>query len=215
MFYISNENIEEALKVISGFHVEKIDLVKFTTFNMVLAQKEFRERIYQHYCEAVDDRGYLGSIKEFIRECMNIIIYGLNIIKGLSIKAKEGEKKRLQEMEQQAEQNLETLRQELYKIRATESIHQQEQTPPKEKYKIKELLIVLNELGALKSMKEYTKGNINEVARILSVILQVKPSTLQSYLNPILQTLPDYKHKNSPYCNPENKNNAMRLLNKI
>ena len=51
MFYISNENIEEALKVISGFHVEKIDLVKFTTFNMVLAQKEFRERIYQHYCE--------------------------------------------------------------------------------------------------------------------------------------------------------------------
>ena len=56
-------------------------------------------------------------------------------------------------------------------------------------------------------------GSVNEVARTLSMITNIKQQTIQSYINPILQGIPDKKHKNSPYYNPENLINAKKLLN--
>ena len=74
------------------------------------------------------------------------------------------------------------------------------------------MIIILDQLGVLDKMQDEL-GSVNEVARTLSMITNIKQQTIQSYINPILQGIPDKTNKNSPYKNPKNIINAKKLLN--
>ena len=211
-FLIKPEAMQEALNIINATlstEVKRINLTDFVIFTSVIGQKSFRAKIYTHFCEALDN-GYLGDIKDFLRECISLITYGLNWVRIMLTKAKDEVKNMLEELERCGVENMEYITEQLNRLRAEETINKKPEETPK--VKPKEVIIILDQLGVLDKMRDEL-GSVNEVARTLSMITNIKQQTIQSYINPILQGIPDKKHKNSPYYNPENLINAKKLLN--
>ena len=211
-FLIKPEAMQEALNIINATlstEVKRINLTDFVIFTSVIGQKSFRAKIYTHFCEALDN-GYLGDIKDFLRECISLITYGLNWVRIMLTKAKDEVKNMLEELERCGVENMEYITEQLNRLRAEETINKNPEEAPK--VKPKEVIIILDQLGVLDKMRDEL-GSVNEVARTLSMITNIKQQTIQSYINPILQGIPDKKHKNSPYYNPENLINAKKLLN--
>lgn len=211
-FLIKPEAMQEALNIINATlstEVKRINLTDSVIFTSVIGQKSFRAKIYTHFCEALDN-GYLGDIKDFLRECISLITYGLNWVRIMLTKAKDEVKNMLEELERCGVENMEYITEQLNRLRAEETINKKPEETPK--VKPKEVIIILDQLGVLDKMRDEL-GSVNEVARTLSMITNIKQQTIQSYINPILQGIPDKKHKNSPYYNPENLINAKKLLN--
>ena len=211
-FLIKPEAMQEALNIINATlstEVKRINLTDFVIFTSVIGQKSFRAKIYTHFCGALDN-GYLGDIKDFLRECISLITYGLNWVRIMLTKAKDEVKNMLEELERCGVENMEYITEQLNRLRAEETINKNPEEAPK--VKPKEVIIILDQLGVLDKMRDEL-GSVNEVARTLSMITNIKQQTIQSYINPILQGIPDKKHKNSPYYNPENLINAKKLLN--
>lgn len=211
-FLIKPEAMQEALNIINATlstEVKRINLTDFVIFTSVIGQKSFRAKIYTHFCEALDN-GYLGDIKDFLRECISLITYGLNWVRIMLTKAKDEVKNMLEELERCGVENMEYITEQLNRLRAEETINKNPEEAPK--VKPKEVIIILDQLGVLDKMRDEL-GSVNEVARTLSMITNIKQQTIQSYINPILQGIPDKTNKNSPYKNPKNIINAKKLLN--
>lgn len=211
-FLIKPEAMQEALNIINATlstEVKRINLTDFVIFTSVIGQKSFRAKIYTHFCEALDN-GYLGDIKDFLRECISLITYGLNWVRIMLTKAKDEVKNMLEELERCGVENMEYITEQLNRLRAEETINKKPEETPK--VKPKEVIIILDQLGVLDKMRDEL-GSVNEVARTLSMITNIKQQTIQSYINPILQGIPDKTNKNSPYKNPKNIINAKKLLN--
>lgn len=211
-FLIKPEAMQEALNIINATlstEVKRINLTDFVIFTSVIGQKSFRAKIYTHFCEALDN-GYLGDIKDFLRECISLITYGLNWVRIMLTKAKDEVKNMLEELERCGVENMEYITEQLNRLRAEETINKNPEEAPK--VKPKEVIIILDQLGVLDKMQDEL-GSVNEVARTLSMITNIKQQTIQSYINPILQGIPDKTNKNSPYKNPKNIINAKKLLN--
>ena len=211
-FLIKPEAMQEALNIINATlstEVKRINLTDFVIFTSVIGQKSFRAKIYTHFCEALDN-GYLGDIKDFLRECISLITYGLNWVRIMLTKAKDEVKNMLEELERCGVENMEYITEQLNRLRAEETINKKPEETPK--VKPKEGIIILDQLGVLDKMRDEL-GSVNEVARTLSMITNIKQQTIQSYINPILQGIPDKTNKNSPYKNPKNIINAKKLLN--
>lgn len=211
-FLIKPEAMQEALNIINATlstEVKRINLTDFVIFTSVIGQKSFRAKIYTHFCEALDN-GYLGDIKDFLRECISLITYGLNWVRIMLTKAKDEVKNMLEELERCGVENMEYITEQLNRLRAEETINKKPEEAPK--VKPKEVIIILDQLGVLDRMRDEL-GSVNEVARTLSMITNIKQQTIQTYINPILQGIPDKTNKNSPYKNPKNIINAKKLLN--
>lgn len=211
-FLIKPEAMQEALNIINATlstEVKRINLTDFVIFTSVIGQKSFRAKIYTHFCEALDN-GYLGDIKDFLRECISLITYGLNWVRIMLTKAKDEVKNILEELERCGVENMEYITEQLNRLRAEETINKKPEETPK--VKPKEVIIILDQLGVLDKMRDEL-GSVNEVARTLSMITNIKQQTIQTYINPILQGIPDKTNKNSPYKNPKNIINAKKLLN--
>lgn len=211
-FLIKPEAMQEALNIINATvstEIKRINLTDFVIFTSVIGQKSFRAKIYTHFCEALDN-GYLGDIKDFLRECISLITYGLNWVRIMLTKAKDEVKNMLEELERCGVENMEYITEQLNRLRAEETINKKPEETPK--VKPKEVIIILDQLGVLDKMRDEL-GSVNEVARTLSMITNIKQQTIQSYINPILQGIPDKTNKNSPYKNPKNIINAKKLLN--
>lgn len=211
-FLIKPEAMQEALNIINATlstEVKRINLTDFVIFTSVIGQKSFRAKIYTHFCEALDN-GYLGDIKDFLRECISLITYGLNWVRIMLTKAKDEVKNMLEELERCGVENMEYITEQLNRLRAEETINKKPEETPK--VKPKEVIIILDQLGVLDKMRDEL-GSVNEVARTLSMITNIKQQTIQTYINPILQGIPDKTNKNSPYKNPKNIINAKKLLN--
>lgn len=211
-FLIRPEDMQEALNIINATvstEVKQINLTDFAIFTSIIGQKSFRAKIYTHFCEALDN-GYLGDIKDFLRKCISLITYGLNWVRIMLTKAKDEVKNMLEELERCGVENMEYITEQLNRLRAEETINKKPEEAPK--VKPKEVIIILDQLGVLDRMRDEL-GSVNEVARTLSMITNIKQQTIQTYINPILQGIPDKTHKNSPYKNPKNLINAKKLLN--
>ena len=211
-FLIKPEAMQEALNIINATlstEVKRINLTDFVIFTSGIGQKSFRAKIYTHFCEALDN-GYLGDIKDFLRECISLITYGLNWVRIMLTKAKDEVKNILEELERCGVENMEYITEQLNRLRAEETINKKPEETPK--VKPKEVIIILDQLGVLDKMRDEL-GSVNEVARTLSMITNIKQQTIQTYINPILQGIPDKTNKNSPYKNPKNIINAKKLLN--
>ena len=211
-FLIRPEDMQEALNIINATvstEVKQINLTDFAIFTSIIGQKSFRAKIYTHFCEALDN-GYLGDIKDFLRKCISLITYGLNWVRIMLTKAKDEVKNMLEELERCGVENMEYITEQLNRLRAEETINKKPEEAPK--VKPKEVIIILDQLGVLDRMRDEL-GSVNEVARTLSMITNIKQQTIQTYINPILQGIPDKTYKNSPYKNPKNLINAKKLLN--
>nr|DAS00864.1 MAG TPA: hypothetical protein [Caudoviricetes sp.] len=214
-FLIKPEAMQEALNIINATlstEVKRINLTDFVIFTSVIGQKSFRAKIYTHFCEALDN-GYLGDIKDFLRECISLITYGLNWVRIMLTKAKDEVKNMLEELERCGVENMEYITEQLNRLRAEETINKKPEETPK--VKPKEVIIILDQLGVLETIKKHqnNESNITETAKIVSMITNINQRTVLSYLLPILRPIPDNSDKNSPYKNPENLTNAKKLLN--
>ena len=79
----------------------------------------------------------------------------------------------------------------------------------------KEKLIFMNELGVIEYLRaNYRKANLsnNKLAQLLSSFTGVKPATMQSYLNPILNSEERIDQHNNPYNNTERVNKIRSIL---
>ena len=124
-FLIKPEAMQEALNIINATlstEVKRINLTDFVIFTSVIGQKSFRAKIYTHFCEALDN-GYLGDIKDFLRECISLITYGLNWVRIMLTKAKDEVKNMLEELERCGVENMEYITEQLNRLRAEETIN--------------------------------------------------------------------------------------------
>lgn len=72
---------------------------------------------------------------------------------------------------------------------------------------IKERVLYLNETGVLKYLKNFdlaTRSSTKKLAELLAYIIGIKSSTIQSYINPIINKREIIDQKNNPYTNAIN-----------
>lgn len=81
----------------------------------------------------------------------------------------------------------------------------------------KERLLIAEELGIIDYIRQIqTRAEvITHTSEILSALTGIKSTTLNTYLNPMLQPIRDDGHKDSPYRNPSNKLNADKVIQKL
>ena len=82
---------------------------------------------------------------------------------------------------------------------------------------IKQKLIILHKLGVIDYIKsiQITPENVTHTAGILASILNGKPATIKSYLNPMLTETEDNTSVNNPYNVAENKVEANKVIDKL
>ena len=79
----------------------------------------------------------------------------------------------------------------------------------------KKRVIFMYELGIIQYLKDhYKKANLsnNKLAQLLSSFTGIKPDTLQSYVNPLLNHEDRVNQRNNPYSNQENVDWVRNIL---
>lgn len=79
----------------------------------------------------------------------------------------------------------------------------------------KQKVIFLNELGIIEHLKvKFKKANLsnNKIAQLLSSFTGVKPSTMQSYINPLLNKADVINQYSNPYSNQRNVDKVRTIL---
>jgi hypothetical protein len=80
---------------------------------------------------------------------------------------------------------------------------------------IKERVLYLNETGVLKYLKNFdntTRSSTNKLSDLLAYMIGVKSSTIQSYINPIINIREKIDQKNNPYKTEINVTTVRRNL---
>ena len=71
----------------------------------------------------------------------------------------------------------------------------------------KERILYLNETGVIKYLKNFdiaTRSSTKKLSELLSYMIGIKSSTIQSYINPMINKREIIEQKNNPYTNEIN-----------
>lgn len=207
MFWIDKFS-DEFLKCLNKVEEtpQRQDIYTFALMYNVFGKRDFINGLYTEYDKATD-RGYTGRIYDFIRECIDNIIKGVEYLNYLLLKAKDEVRKTLKRLIYYGEKNLSYLQNELARVRVFEDLHP---TATRQKLNPKAKIILMNELGILNFIHETTQGNTKKTAEIISELTGINAESVRTNIRAVFGYAND---KNNPYNNNRNKKQVQNFIN--